>query len=271
MPLLIDDDVLARVRRIELPWSRHGIDPYGAKQEDVARFFTVVRWLYRHYFRVSVQGIEHVPPRGRAMLVGNHSGGWALDGLIVLAAAFYECDPPRLAHGMAEKFIYRLPVAAAMAQRAGHLAGLPEHAKRLLEEERLLMVFPEGARGTAKLYRERHSLVRFGTGFMRLAMETRSPIVPFAFIGGGEAVPTIFNLYRLGRLFGVPYIPVTPWIVPVPLPVAVRVELGEPMRFPGTGDEPDDVILGYVAQVQERIAELIARGVSARRGTEASA
>ena len=51
------------------------------------------------------------------------------------------------------------------------------------------MVFPEGARGTAKLYRERYSLVDFGTGFMRLALQTRSPIVPVAILGTRRILP----------------------------------------------------------------------------------
>jgi len=264
MPWLVDDSVLDRTRRLEIPWSRHGIDPYGARQEDVARQFTILGWLYRHYFRVSVAGVDHVPVRGRAMLVGNHSGGWAVDALMALASTFFELEPPRLAHGMAEKFLNRLPISSLIMQRSGHLTGLPEHARRLLADERLLMVFPEGARGTAKLYPERNSLVRFGTGFMRLAMELKTPIVPFGFVGGGEAVPSILNLYRLGRLFGVPYIPITPYLLPVPLPVALRIEYGEPMHFDGTGDESDEAINDNVQRVSDAIATLIARGVAAR-------
>jgi len=119
------------------------------------------------------------------------------------------------------------------------LTGLPETAARLLADERLLMVFPEGARGTAKLYWERHSLVDFGTGFMRLALEAKAPIVPFAFLGGGDAIPTIANLYRLGKLVGAPYIPVTPWLLPIPRRVPLRIVYGEPMVFNGSPTEED--------------------------------
>lgn len=264
MPFLVDDEVLERVRRIEIPWNRHGFDPYGIRQTDVARMFTVLGWLYHHYFTVTVAGLDHVPARGRAMLVGNHSGGWAVDALMVLSSVFFDKDPPRLGQGMAEKFLNKLPLAAQMSYGAGQLTGLPEHAARLLHDERLLMVFPEGARGTAKLYRERHELVHFGSGFMRLALETRSPIIPFGFVGGGEAVPTIFNLVRLGRLFGVPYIPVTPYLVPIPRPVPLRLEYGEPMVFEGNGTEEDEVINQYVDQVRARIAGLIERGARLR-------
>jgi 1-acyl-sn-glycerol-3-phosphate acyltransferase len=264
MALLVSRDVLARVKRLELPWNRHGIDPYGATQEEVARFMTVLRFLYRTYFRVSVLGIEHLPARGRAMIVGNHSGGWALDALMVLASAFFDKDPPRLAQGMAEKFLVKLPFVARMTQATGQLTGLPEHAVRLLQDERLLMVFPEGARGTAKLFHERHTLVKFGTGFMRLAIEQKTPIIPFGFVGGGDAIPTVFNLYKVGRFMGVPYIPVTPYVLPIPKPVALRLEYGEPMRFEGTGNEDDEVIGGYVEQVTDRISVLIGNGVKAQ-------
>jgi 1-acyl-sn-glycerol-3-phosphate acyltransferase len=96
-----------------------------------------------------------------------------------------EMDPARLGQGMAEKFLNMLPFASEWSSRCGQFTGLPEHAERLLNDERLLMVFPEGARGTAKLYWERYSLVGFGTGFIRLALATHTPVIPFAFIGGG--------------------------------------------------------------------------------------
>lgn len=264
MSLLVSKAVAERVRRLELPWSRHGVDPYGATQEEVGRMFTMLSLLYKHYFRVTVKGLEHVPARGRAMLIGNHSGGWAVDALMVLASVFFDKEPPRLAQGMAEKFLIRIPFMSRMTQAAGQLTGLPEHAARLLADDRLLMVFPEGARGTAKLYHERNTLVKFGTGFLRLAMETRTPIIPFGFVGGGDAVPTVMNLYGVGKLFGVPYVPVTPYLLPIPKPVRLRLEYGEPMTFAGSGSEDDEVIAGHVEKVMDRISVLIARGVEAQ-------
>lgn len=264
MSLLIDEEILDRVRRIELPFNRYGIDPYGISQEKLAVFFSALGFLYRHYFDVTCYGVEHVPARGRAMLVGNHSGGVAVDGAMVLVSMLLEKDPPRLAQGMAEKFLNRLPVVSQWTNRVGQFTGLPEHAARLLEDERLLMVFPEGARGTAKLYPQRNSLVRFGTGFVRLALQTKTPIVPFAFIGGGEAIPTIYNSEWLGRLVGAPYVPFTPYVLPIPRPVPCQIYYAEPMVFEGTGNEDDLVIQGYVNRVQAQIAQLIELGLSRR-------
>jgi 1-acyl-sn-glycerol-3-phosphate acyltransferase len=262
---LVSAEVRERVARLELPFNRHGVDPYGTARPDVARFLSLLGWFYRHYFDVTVHGIENVPARGRAMLVGNHSGGVALDAAMVICACFFEMEPPRLAQGMAEKFLGTLPFSSFLTARAGHLTGLPEHATRLLEDERLLLVFPEGARGTAKLYGDRNTLVRFGTGFVRLALQTRTPVVPFAFVGGGEAIPTVVNLVRLGRRLGVPYLPVTPWLVPLPRPVPLEVYVGEPMRFPGAGNEEDHMVERWVDEVKTRIAAMIDAGVRRRR------
>jgi 1-acyl-sn-glycerol-3-phosphate acyltransferase len=177
-----------------------------------------------------------------------------------VAAMFLELEPPRLAQGMAEKFINRIPFASTWASRTGQFTGLPEHAERLLEDDRLLLVFPEGARGTAKLYVERNSLVDFGTGFMRLALKTKAPIIPFGFLGGGDALPTFANAYRLGRLLGVPYIPITPYLLPLPLPAQLSVRFGAPLVFEGSGAEDDAVVAGYVEQVKSAIAALVAEG-----------
>jgi 1-acyl-sn-glycerol-3-phosphate acyltransferase len=266
LSLFIDDEVRERLERLEIPFNRYGVDPYGIEKPYLARFYSALRLFYRSYFSVSVSGLEHVPRSGRVMLVGNHSGGVALDAAMVVASLFFDLEPPRLAQGMAEKFINRFPFASLWSNKLGHFTGLPETAIRLLEDDRCLLVFPEGARGTAKLYRERHSLVQFGSGFVRLALRAKAPIVPFAFVGGGEAIPTIVNSYTLGKLLGVPYVPLTPWGAAVPLPVALAIEYGEPMRFEGTGAEDDEVIAAHVDEVKSRIAALIERGRRRRAG-----
>ena len=66
--------------------------------------------------------------------------------------------------------------------------------------------------------------------------------MPFAFIGGGEAIPTVMNLYELGKLVGAPYIPVTPWLLPVPRRVPLRILYGEPIHLRGSATDEDEVI-----------------------------
>jgi len=265
MDLPTDPEIAERIDRLHFHWNHYGIDAFGVSKEHLGNFYSLLAWFYRHYFRVTVHNIEHVPDRGRAMVVGNHSGGLPVDGGMVLTSLLLEHEPPRLAHGMVEKFAQRWPFVSTWFSRVGQFTGLPEHAVSLLEDDRILMVFPEGARGTGKLYRDRYALVGFGTGFMRLALQTGSPIVPFAFVGGEEALPTKFHFKTIAKRMGLPYIPVPAYLVPFPMPIACDIYYGEPLVFEGTGAEADRVIEGYVDRVKARIVELIDEGRVARR------
>lgn len=260
----VSANVAERIARLDVPFNSYGLDPYGVSREHLMGFYTLLGWMYRSYFRVKAYNIDRVPESGRLMLIGNHSGSLPVDGGMVLTSLILDRNPPRLGHAMVEKFAQRWPFLSSGFNRVGQFTGLPEHAIRLLEDERALVVFPEGARGTGKLYKDRYQLTRFGTGFMRLALRTKTPIAPFAFIGGEEAVPAMFHLKGLAKLIGAPYWPVPPHIIPFPLPVACAVHYGEPMFFEGDGTEADEVIIHYVDQVKDRIRELIHEGLEAR-------
>lgn len=263
--LPINPRIYERVERLEIPFNRYGLDEFGVSKEHLGKFYSMLIWTYENYFNTKAFGIQNVPKRGRVMLVGNHSGGVALDAAIVIGSMLVDMEPPRLAQAMADKFMNTLPFVSGWSSRLGHFTGLPEHASRLLEADRMLMVFPEGHLGTAKLYKDRNSLVKFGSGFMRLALETNTPIVPFAFLGGGDAIPTIHNSEFLGKFFGAPYVPFTPYIVPFPRPVDCEIYYGEPMVFEGDGNEDDEVIRERVGLVKEQIRQLIDFGVDRRK------
>ena len=256
----IDPEVAARIEALDLDFNKFGVDPYGIAKNDLIRLVSAFAWFYRFYFKVDVYGLENVPSRGRGILVGNHSGGVALDGAMVMGSMLLDAEPPRLPHAMLEKFIHQFPGVSQIMSRTGQFTGNPDQAKRLLNDQRLILAFPEGARGTAKLGKDADTLVEFGTGFMRLALETRSPIIPFGFVGGGEALQTVANLKRLGRIFGVPYIPVTKWGVLIPKPTRFQLLYGKSMFFEGTGHERDEAVSAMVDKVKERIHDLVRQG-----------
>ncbi|MGB5811273.1 MAG: lysophospholipid acyltransferase family protein [Polyangiales bacterium] len=262
----IDEDIASRVDALNLGFNHYGIDRFGIDRAELGRLLTFFARFYHHYFRVRVVGIENVPDAGRTLLIGNHSGGLPIDGSIVMGSLAFEKEPPRLAHAMVDEFFYAFPGTAQLFARTGQFTGNPEQAARLLVDERVVLAFPEGARGTAKLAKEADSLVRFGSGFMRLAIQMKCPIVPFAFIGGGEALPTIANLTRVGKLFGLPYIPVPRYLLMLPRPTSLELIYGEPMVFEGTGNETDAEVFERVEQVRDRIAGLIRQGRQFRNG-----
>lgn len=265
MSMFIDEKVYERVSRLDVPFNSYGLDPYGISKDHLAMFFSTLHWMYRHYFNVTVYGAEHVPASGPGFVIGNHSGGIPVDAGMVLNALLMELDSPRLGHAMVEKFANKVPFLSMYYNRIGQFTGLPEHALRFLRDGRLVVAFPEGVRGIGKLYSERYQLMRFGTGFMRLALEARAPIIPFAFVGGEESFPVMLRLERLGRFVGAPFIPIPTHIIPLPKPVSCQIYFGEPMHFEGDGTEADEIILDYVDQVRAKVTSLIEQGRETRR------
>lgn len=264
MALFIDPEVEQKINLLQLPFNRYGLDKYGVSKRHLIYFHSVLAFLKKHYFTVTSHGIENVPSTGRVMIVGNHSGGLPVDGGMLLSTMLLDHDPPRHVHGMVEYFVQKWPVLSSWFSRVGQLTGLPEHAIRLLEDDRALMVFPEGIRGIGKLHKQKYELQRFGTGFMRLALQTGTPIVPMAFVGGEDALPVLYHAKLLAKLTGAPYWPVPPHIVPVPLPVACDAWFGEPMVFEGNGTESDEVIAAYVEDVIHQLYRLMAQGLTER-------
>lgn len=183
---------------------------------------------------------------------------------MILTSLMLNDEAPRLGQGMAEYFLTRSPFARPLLRQLGHLTGLPEHAEQLLRDERLLLVFPEGARGAGKLYKDRYKLLRFGTGFIRLALKMKAPVIPCAFIGGEESFPQLYHVKWLAKLVKGPFVPIAPQLVLFPLPVACQVYYGEPMHFDGDGSEPDHVIQQYVDDVRHSMERLISVGLDAR-------
>jgi 1-acyl-sn-glycerol-3-phosphate acyltransferase len=262
---MTEESLAERIDRISHGINAYGYDKWGYSPSAAKRTLAISEWLYRRYFRVQVHDIDRVPP-GRGLLIGNHSSQLAYDGMMVATSMVLDAPSPRAVRAMIEKFFQRQPLVNVFLARNGQLTGVPENCERLLREEELIMVFPEGARGGGKVWKDRYQLAEFGTGFMRLALKTGAPITPFAFIGGEEVCPAIVDLKPLARLLGLPYLPVTPTLLPLPLPARCSIYFGEPLRFEGTGDEEDSEIQAKVNVVKAKIAEMIARGLSERKG-----
>jgi 1-acyl-sn-glycerol-3-phosphate acyltransferase len=263
----LGEDFEARSRALTVRQNEYGFDPFGFSMGSAKYAVLVSRWLYRHYFRAVVHGIENVPPAGRVLLVSNHSGQLPFDGVVIGMALFLDADPPRVIRSMVEHFVPSVPFASYLLSRWGQITGTPENCRRLLADEEAILVFPEGARGISKPFSQRYQLQDFGYGFMRLALETRTPIVPVAVVGAEEQAPAV-NIKPLARLMGSPSFPVVPYppFVPiVPLPVKYRVYFGEPIYFTGDADDDDEVMEPKVKTVMHRIQSMIHIGLRGRR------
>jgi len=269
---LVSPEIRGKMARISAELGELGVDPFGLDPEAVKFAAVPVEWLYRHYFRVETHGIDNVPQNGRVLLIANHSGQLPFDGMMIGASMIMERDPPRVLRSMVEKWVPRLPFVSVTMARIGQIVGTPDNCRRLLSREEAILVFPEGTRGISKTFDKAYQLERFGTGFMRLALETGTPIVPVAVVGAEEQAPSLYNVKPLAKLFGAPAFPITPTFPLLgpagllPLPTRYRIYYGEPMRFQGDGDEEDEVIERQVEDVRAAVQKLIERGLGERKG-----
>jgi 1-acyl-sn-glycerol-3-phosphate acyltransferase len=267
----LDRELEERVKKIPTRLNEFGYDPYGFTPAAVRSAALPAVLLYRYYFRVETHDIQNIPP-GRVLLIANHAGQLPFDGLMLSTSVLLEAEPPRIVRPMGEYWIPSIPWFNVLAQRGGVLVGTPENCVSMLEAGECVMVFPEGVRGMNKPFSERYRLQRFGLGFMRLALETDTPIVPVGIVGSEEQQPALTNLPALGRLLGLPAFPITlgfPWLGPLgllPLPVKYHLHFGAPMRFEGSPTDEDASIQEKVDDVKRALSDLLERGRRERKG-----
>jgi 1-acyl-sn-glycerol-3-phosphate acyltransferase len=238
---------------------------------------TVIDFFYRYWFRVEVEGIEHVPSHGGALLVSNHAGALPPDAPMIAKAVREEHPNPRPVHLLVEHFFKGYPGFAMLLPKIGAVPAHPANAHRLLYDEgALVQVMPEGRKGSEKLYRDRYRLRRFGRGgFVATAMRARAPIVPIALIGAEESAPIFAHVTALQRLTGLLYFPITPTFPHFGLagmlgylPAKFRIRFLEPIptdEWGPDGAEDRGLVQTVAAEIRARIQDELLEMVSRRR------
>jgi 1-acyl-sn-glycerol-3-phosphate acyltransferase len=232
-------------------------------------------FLYDRWWRVKVDGANLVPAHGRALLASNHAGILPWDATMLSMALLREHPLPRHPRFLVLNWAFDLPWISVFIRKVGGVVASPYNALRLLEQDQLVAVFPEGVKGTGKPFAERYRLQRFGRGgFVEIALRAGAPIVPVAVVGSEEIYPKLADVPPLARLIGAPFFPVTPtfpWLGPlgvVPLPSRWRIEFCEPIQTAHYGpDAAGDrsLVLELTEQVRDTVqqalyANLVRRG-----------
>ncbi len=264
------DEIEDRLDRLPTDFNEYGYDPWGLNRDVVARTTLITALWYRHWFRVETHGIDRVPA-GRVLIIANHAGQIAIDAVMLGTAMLLEAEPPRIVRGMGEYWLPTVPFVNVIMVRMGSVVGTRKNCVDLLQADEAVIAFPEGIRGMNKLFSERYQLQEFGLGFMRLALETNTPIVPVAIVGSEEQAPAIANLQWMARLLRMPAFPVTlTWphlglLGMIPFPVKYHMYFGEPMQFEGHYNDGDDVIGEKVEVVKQQIESMLDAGLEARQ------
>jgi len=234
---------------------------------------TLLRTLYRLWWRVDTVGLERVPARGRVLLVVNRAGILLpYEALMVAVALAIDHPAGRMAWPLVDDWVVRLRLGSAL----GALRATPGVMRRLLERDEAVIVQPEGREACAKSRRRWYRLAGFGrAAFARVALETGAAIIPVAVVGTEESQPVLWRLDTVGRWLGLPTLPITPtfpWLGPaglLPLPTKWTLHVGEPLdvaaQHPPEAARDPRTVLRVRDQVRERLQALVSEGVRRRR------
>jgi 1-acyl-sn-glycerol-3-phosphate acyltransferase len=248
------------------------IDEFGMDAESLRALRPLLDFLFDRYWRVAVAGVEQLPEHGPSILVANAAGILPYDALMIAhAVERARGERPRFA---VADWLISLPFVQPRVAKLGGVRACPENVERLLAAQRSVVVFPEGVKGSAKTWRDRYRLARFGRGgVVRLALERGVPIVPVGVVGGEEAHPILFKASTPARALGLPFVPITPtfpWLGPLgalPLPAQWVLQFGEPIAYADLGrDAARDALLvsRLTEELRARIQSLVDAGLRAR-------
>jgi 1-acyl-sn-glycerol-3-phosphate acyltransferase len=238
-------------------------DEWGLDPEVLDLFRPFFRFLYDKYWRVETTGLENIPDEGRTLLVVNHSGQLPWDGSMVATAVMNYHPSQRLVRTLYATWFPTLPFFSEFLTKMGQVLANEENGVRLLEQDELIAVFPEGYKGVGKLFKERYRLARFGRGgFVRMALRAQAPLIPVSVVGAEETYISLAKSPTVAKMIGFPYFPISPtfpWfglLGFVPLPTKWYIDFGEPFPMDGYGpDAANNVML--VSQLTDQVRNII--------------
>jgi 1-acyl-sn-glycerol-3-phosphate acyltransferase len=250
-------------------------DTWGLDREFVNAVRPFFAFLYKVYWRVETAGLENVPSEGRALLVANHSGQLPWDGTMLTLAVLSEHPAQRLARVLYSGMFPGVPFISSWLVRMGGTLAAVENCTRLLEQDELVVVFPEGYKGIGKTFRHRYVLARFGRGgFVRAALSSGAPIIPVAVVGAEETYISLHKSSTLAAITGMPYFPITPtfpWLGVlgfVPLPTKWTIDFGKPIPTAGYGPDAADnpaLVLQLTDEVRGVVQDMLDDRLARRR------
>jgi 1-acyl-sn-glycerol-3-phosphate acyltransferase/nucleoside-diphosphate-sugar epimerase len=225
---------------------------------------TLFKFLHDRYWRVEVEGLSHVPARGRAVLVGVHRGFMPWDAVMTLHLLSRELGryPRFLIHPGLIKF----PFLFNFHTKLGGVIACQENADRVLSRGEILAIYPEGIRGAFALYRDAYRLGKFGRDeFVRVALRHGAPIIPFVTVGSAETFPILGKLDWgwWQRRTEWPFFPLTPtWpLAPVPLPSKWHTQFLAPLnvegRYPPEAADDPATVRAVSREVKGRMEEAL--------------
>jgi 1-acyl-sn-glycerol-3-phosphate acyltransferase len=201
----------------------------------------------RAYHRYEVRGLERLTRPGAALIVGYHGRPIAYD-LCMLTVTLHEALG-YLPHGIIHGYFGHQPVLKWIVDGLGFVTGDGAAVEAAVARGEHVLVQPGGTREGCRSFRHRYE-VDWGdrTGYLRLALRHRLPIVPVAAAGIDDGYLGLNDGYALGRRLGVPHRipvwlglgPLGLWPLSPPFPVKITQLVGEPIDPHADGPLAED-------------------------------
>ena len=251
----------------------YDVDPIGLDPVVAEMVWHVVNFLYFDYFRVEVEGAEHLPASGAALVVANHGGAFLpYDAAILTAAVANEPEIPRRLRVIGTEIFNMLPWVSHLYRKAGAAYAARGDVVHLLGAGRIVGVFPEGERGFMKPKEEAYRVQRLGRGgFVELAEEFSAPIIPAAIVGAEEVHPAVGTSPALAKLVRMLFPQqrveeVAIVLNPIPLPIRWHIRILPPVLPTGGGAAADPLwVLEQTEAIRGSIQSSLDAMVARRR------
>ena len=212
--------LMVRSRLRQWGWQQPLAEPPAIADPDYQLAFRqeILAPIAQRYFRANLAGIEHLPRSGPLILILNHAGmcfpwdflclGWALgehrDWFVQPLAHPLFFDHPWLQWWLPQGW------AAALG---GVRAEKPSF-EAAVAQKTVMLCAPEGWRGIAKGWPQRHQLAPFDSSFLRLSLRYYVPVLPVLCTGSETLHPYSINLGWMAHLTQMPMFPLSP-LIPV--------------------------------------------------------
>ena len=226
--------------------------------------------LCRMWWRIDVVGRERLPA-GPALVVANRGSALLPYDALMAAVALGGGDASRArVRPFVDEWLLGLPIVGGLLASLGAEAVSPARVRRVLAAGESAVVLPEGRDAVARSYAAAYRVGRFArTAILRVAVEAGVPIVPLAIIGVDEVHPVLARIPvpRLLSALGLPAVPLTPTVLP--LPTKWTLFVGDPLdtgaQYPSDAARDPAVSRALAAQVRERLQGLVSDGLRRRR------
>ncbi len=232
---------------------------------DTLIFRVLPRWLaeiMKKYFRLEIEGLENIPKKGPAIVAPNHSGYAGFDAVVL--ALILQKEARRVPQVMTHHFWFLTEKTSIPAHKLGFTEATFDNGILALKKNHLIVLFPEGEQGNFKPTREKYQLQEFKRGFVRMALQTGSPIIPTLVIGAEETHINLNQLKFTRFLKGV-VIPLPLNIIPLPARWKIIFLPAIHLPYPSSAADDNELVHEICFEIQEKMQDALVKELKTRK------